>query len=267
MLMKNIFRHELKAYSKSIIVWACSMTLLAVLYIFLFKELGRDIEEFKAFLSNMPEVLKKGFNILVDSVATLEGFYSFVFSFVLLCGGIQAMNLGIAIVSKEVRDKTADFLMTKPISRLGILMSKLLAAFSALLMTNMIYLGLTVFAAVAVVGAFNLKVFCLISFTLFFVQLMLMALGIMIAVLAGKIKSVISVSLSTVFGFYVLGSLGSILGEEKVRYFSPFRYFDPVYIIGHAAYETRFVVTGMAVIIAAIALSCLVYVKKDIHTV
>gem|GEM_PF-6237711 len=107
--MKNIFRHELKAYSKSIIVWACSMTLLAVLYIFLFKELGRDIEEFKAFLSNMPEVLKKGFNILVDSVATLEGFYSFVFSFVLLCGGIQAMNLGIAIVSKEVRDKTADF--------------------------------------------------------------------------------------------------------------------------------------------------------------
>jgi ABC-2 type transport system permease protein len=175
------------------------------------------------------------------------------------------MNLGTAIVSKEVRDKTADFLMTKPVSRMGIMTSKLMAAFSALAITNIIYLGLTILAAVTVVEVFNLKIFFMISLTLFFVQLMFMAMGIMISVIAGKIKSVISVSLSTVFGFYVLGSLGSIIGEERVRYFSPFRYFDTVYILKHAAYETSFVVMGLIFIAAAIAGSYLIYMKKDIH--
>lgn len=263
----NIFLHELKAYRQSMVIWGCAMSLLAVAYIFLFQGLGQDIEDFKAFLANMPDVMKKSFNILIDSISTLEGFYSFVFSFVLLCGAIQAMNLGTAIVSKEVRDRTADFLLTKPVTRIGIIMSKLLAAFTVLVVTNIIYLGLTIFAAVAVVGTFNLKIFFLISLTLFFVQLLFLALGIAVSVIAGKIKSVISVSLSTVFGLYVLGSLGSILGEENVRYFSPFRYFDPAYIIEHAAYETSFVVTGIVFIIAAIAVSCLVYLKKDIHTV
>lgn len=263
----NIFVHELKAYRKSIIIWAGSMTLLAVVYIFLFKGLGNDVENFKAFLSNMPDVIKKSFNLLIDSISTLEGFYSFVFSFVVLCGAIQAMNLGTAIVSKEVSDRTVDFLMTKPVSRMSIMTSKLMAAFSVLVITNIIYLGLTISAAIAAVDVFNLKIFFMISLTMFFVQLIFMALGILISVIAGKIKSVISVSLGTVFGFYILGSLGSFLGEERARYFSPFRYFDAGYIIKHTAYETSFVVIGIAFILAAIAGSYLVYLKKDIHAV
>jgi ABC-2 type transport system permease protein len=266
-MIMNLFLHELKAYRKSIVIWACSMTLLAVMYIFLFKGLGHDIEAFKAFLNHMPDAIKKSFNILIGSISTLEGFYSFVFSFVILCGSIQAMNLGTSIVSKEVRDKTADFLMTKPVSRMNIMTFKLLAAFTALVITNIIYLGLTILAAVTVVGEFNLKIFFMISITMFFVQLIFMAFGIMISVLAGKIKSVISISLSTVFGFYILGSLGSFLGEESIRYLSPFRYFDAAYIIRHAAYETPFVLISIAVFIAAIAGSYLVYLKKDIHAV
>ncbi len=263
----NIFRYELKAYRPSILIWACSMALLAILYIFLFKGLGNDIESFKAFLNNMPDAIKTSFNILIDSIATLEGFYSFVFSFVLLCGAIQAMNLGTAIVSKEVREKTADFLLTKPVSRIAIMTSKLLAAITALALTNIIYLGLTMTAAAVVVERFDVKIFFLISLTMFFVQLMFMALGILISVMARKIKSVISVSLSTVFAFYIIGSLGSFLGEEKVRYFSPFRYFEPAYIIQYGAYETSFAIIAVIFIMAAIAASYLIYLRKDIHAV
>lgn len=263
----NVFLHELKEYRKSIFIWACSMTLLSVLYIMLFKGFGSEIESFKEFLSNMPDAIIKAFNILIDSISTLEGFYSFVFSFVVLCGAIQAMNLGTDILSKEIRDKTADFLMTKPISRICIMKSKIAAVFTALIITNIIYLGLTISVAVAIVDTFNLKVFVLISITMFFVQLMFAALGILVSVLARKIKSVISVSLSTVFGLYILGSLGSIIGEEKVRYLSPFRYFDPVYIIEHAAYEWSFVVVGLIFIIGATVASYLIYLKKNIYSV
>ncbi len=263
----NIFLHELKAYRKSTIIWSLSMYSLAIMYILIFKGLGEDIEAFRVFISNMPDIAKKLLNIYLDSISTLEGFYSIVLPFVVLCGAIQAMNLGISIVSKEVRDKTADFLMTKPVSRELVLTSKILAAFSFLLGTNIIYLTLTIFSTSAIAVDYNMKLFLMISLTLLFVQLIFMVLGIIISVMAGKIKSVISISLSTVFGFYIVGSLGSIIGEDKARYISPFRYFDAGYIIKNAAYETSYIIVGCVFIIAAIVGSYLIYKKKDIHAV
>lgn len=263
----NVFLHELKAYRKSVIIWTCSITALALLYMLMYKGLGNDLEQFKVFMNNLPDVMKKALNLYVGSVTTLVGFYSFVFTFVVLCGAIQAMNIGTAIVSKEVRDKTADFLMTKPVSRAGILSSKILAALSCLVITNIIYLGLTIPVGVSMSNTFDIKLYLILSATLFFVQLMFMAIGIIISVIAGKIKSVISISLSTVFGFYIIGSLGSIIGEQNVRYVSPFRYFDAAYIIQNASYEASFVIVGSIFVIAAIAASFAVYLKKDIHSV
>jgi len=212
-------------------------------------------------------VVKKLLSIYVESLSTLEGFYSFVFVYIVLCGAIQAMNLGVSIVSKEVRDKTADFLLTKPVSRVEILTSKLLAALAALVMTNIIYLAITVPMTLTVKSAFSMKIFLMISATLFFVQLIFLALGVIVAVMARKIRSVISISLSTVFGFFIISMLGSVIGEKAIRYISPFKYFDLAYIVKHAAYETSFMIIELIFIIVAIAASYLVYVKKDIHAV
>jgi len=263
----NIFLHELKAYRKSIIIWACSLAALAVMYIFIFTGLSGDIEAFKNILKSIPEVARKLLSIYVDSISTLEGFYSFVFVYIVLCGAIQAMNIGVSIVSKEVREKTADFLLTKPVSRVSIMTSKLLAALACLVITNIIYLLITVPMTLTVKTAFSMKIFMMISATLFFVQLMFVSLGVIVSVIAGNIKSVISVSLSTVFGFFVISMLGSVIGDKAVRYISPFKYFDYEYIIKNAAYETPFLIVGIIFVIVAIAASYLVYVKKDVHAV
>lgn len=263
----NIFLHELKAYRKSVIIWSCSMAVLAVMYIFIFNGVSSDIAAFQAVLNNMPEVLRKALSIYVEGISNFVGFFSVVYVYIALCGGIQAMNLGTSIISKEVREKTADFLLTKPVSRKKILTSKLLAALASLVITNVIYLAITVPATITVKSEFSMKIFLMISITIFFVQLMFMALGVIVSVIIGKIKSVISISLSTVFGFFIIGSLGSIIGDTTVRYLSPFKYFDTVYIIKNSAYETSFIVVGIIFIIAAILASYVVYVKKDVHAV
>lgn len=263
----NIFLHELKAYRRSVIIWACSMAALAAMFIFIFSSAGSEIEAVKKVLMSMPEALRKALSIYVDSIATLEGFYSFVFVYVVLCGAIQAMNLGTSIVSKEIREKTADFILTKPVNRKMILTSKLLAALVSLVITNVIYLIITVAVSMTVKSEFSMKIFLMISATLLFVQLIFMSLGILVAVLAGKIKSVVSISLSTVFGFFIISSLGSVIGDETVRYISPFKYFDTAYIIKNAAYETSFVILEIILIIAAVTASYVVYAKKDVHAV
>lgn len=263
----NMFLHELKSYRKSIIIWACSITALAALYMLIFKGLGNELDQFSVFMNNMPDYIKKALNIYIGSVTTLVGFYSFIFSFVILCGAIQAMNIGTGIVAKEISDKTADFLMTKPVSRVEILASKILAALASLAITNLIYLGLTVPTGFFISSDFDLKLYLILSATLFFVQLIFMSIGIITAVAARKIRSVISVSLSTVFGFYIIGTLGSLVGEENVRYLSPFRYFDTPYIVQNGAYEASYIIVGSIIVVAAIAASFAVYLKKDVHAV
>jgi len=263
----NIFLHELKAYRKSIIIWSCSMAALAGLYIIMFSGLQGDIEDFKNLIKSMPEVVRKVLSIYVDSISTLEGFYSFVFVYIVLCGAIQAMNLGLSIISKEVRDKTADFLLTKPVSREKILTSKILAALASLVITNIIYLIITLLMTLTVSSEFSMKIFLMISFTLFFVQLIFMSLGVLVSVIAGKIKSVISISLSTVFGFFIISMLGSVIGDKAIRYISPFKYFDYEYIVRNGAYEGKFIIIEIVFVIVSIAASYVIYTRKDIHAV
>ena len=263
----NIFIHELKANRKSLLIWSGSLTALSILYILLYSAVLPDIEAFKIVINGMPDIAKKLLSIYADSISSLEGFYSFAFLYIMLCGAIQAMNLSVSIFSKEDRERTADFLLTKPIKRKDILTYKLLAALACLIITNIIFFALTIPTALSISSDFNMKTFLMVSATMFFVQLIFMALGIIVSVVSGRIKSVISVSLSTVFGFFIISMLGSVIGDERVRYISPFQFFNLPYIVKNAAYETRFIIIGAVFIIAAIIASYIIFIKKDVHSV
>ncbi|CRK82540.1 ABC transporter permease subunit [Neobacillus massiliamazoniensis] len=264
----NIFLHELKVNRKSTIIWTLSLVALIIFFMSLFPAISKDAEGFKKILENYPEGVRKALGISIDSIASLVGYYSYAFTYVILIGSIQAMNLGTSILSKEVREKTADFLLTKPVTRQQIVTAKLLSAFTSLVITNII----VVIAASITVKAvseksFDMNTVLLISLTAFFVELMFLALGVIISVVVPKIKSVLTISLGTVFGFYILNMLGTAIGEKTMRYLTPFDYYETGYIIKHNSYETTYIIIEIIFICVAIAASYVVYSKKDIHSV
>lgn len=264
----NIFFHELKAYRKSTIIWSVSLVMIIVLFMSFYPSFAKDAEEFQKIMEGYPEAIRNALGFNFESFFTIIGFYCFPLSFITLCGAIQGMNLGTSIVSKEVREKTADFLLTKPVTRTTVLTSKLMAAFISIVITNIAYLAVTITMAFQVqTEDFSLKILIMLSLTMFFIQLIFLALGIIISVIAPRIKSVLTVSLTTVFAFYFLGMFSSTTGEEAKRYISPFKYFDTAYIIKHASFESTFLIVGAVIIIIAIAASYFVYAKKDIHSV
>ncbi|ENQ3108564.1 ABC-2 type transport system permease protein [Bacillus sp. 491mf] len=262
----NIFMHELKAYRKSTIIWSLSLIVIIAIYMSMYSSFAKDAEDFMKILENYPEAIRNALGFNQENFFTILGFYSFPLSFITLCAAIQAMNLGISIVNKEVREKTADFLLTKPVTRTKILTAKLLAALVSIVMTNIVYFAAASFIALQVkTDDFSLKIFFLLSLTIFFTQLIFLSLGIIISVMVQKIKSVLTVSLATVFAFYFVGMFSD--SDEVKRYFSPFKYFDTSYIIKHSSYEATFLIVGAVIIILAIATSYVVYIKKDIHSV
>lgn len=262
----NVYLQELKNYRKSTIVWALSLTLLSVIFLSMFPAFTKDITASQKILEGLPPAVRDGLGLSLKYFFTIFGFYSYMLTYILLAAAVQAMNLGVGIISKEVSGKTADFLMTKPISRASVMTSKFLAAVSLLLMTNVFLVTATVIAAKLLSpDAFSTKIFILLASTVLLVQIAFLALGILLAAFIPKIKSVISVSLPTVFTLFIIGTLGAILGNNSVRYISAFKFYDTTYIIVNSTYEIRFIALETVLVATAIILSYVAYIKKDIR--
>ncbi|MFI8686999.1 ABC transporter permease subunit [Rossellomorea sp. NPDC077527] len=261
----NIFLYELRAYRKSTLIWTMVLIGLVMLFLSMFPSISKEIDEFQKLLEGFPEGVRKALGIQVETIGSLNGYYSYIFLYISLCGAIQAMNLGISISSKEMREKTADFLLTKPVTRTKILSSKVLAALASLLMTNIAYgISAIIVANVVKVEEFSLNVFFLISLTLLFTQVIMFAVGMIIAVIFSRVKSVIALSLAVVFAFFFIGMVAAT--EETGRYFTPFKYFDYTYIMNHHRYEWSFVIVAILLTAGSLIASFIIYNKKDIHT-
>ena len=264
----NMYLHELKSLRKSTLIWAGSMIALALLYLSVYTGIASDAEGFKQLLGAYPPAVRSMLGISLDNIASLLGYYSMVFWFIQICGAIQSMNYGLSVLSKEVRERTSDFLLVKPVSRVSIVTAKLLAALTMLVVTNVIYYaGAFVIANVVKTAAFNDKLFFMLNATMLFVQLIFFSTGVVISVFIPKLKSVIPVSLGIVFGFYILGAVISLGKDDWTRFLSPFKYFDNSYILSHSGYETPYLIAGAVIVFFAVTASYIIYIKKDIHAV
>jgi len=263
----NVFLRELNAYRKSTIIWAASLSGIIIVFLALYPAFTTDITATREILSQFPPALRSALNISLGNFFTLYGFFGYLLGFAMLAASIQAMNLGVGVIAKEVSGKTADFLLSKPISRATIVTSKLGAALVMLLITNLVFWTVSFLAATVVSKEpFEARTFLLLLSTLLLVQLLFLALGALFAVVIPKVKSVVAVTLPTVFTFYIIGAIGDVLENDSVRYVSPFRFFDTNYIITNASLEGRYLAVEAAIIVIAVALAYVIYLKKDVRS-
>lgn len=263
----NVFLREVRAYRKSTIIWIASLSALVIVFMVgMYPAFSQDVEASKKLLSQLPEAVRVAFNVQLSNFFTVYGFYGYLLGFASVAGAIMAMNLGTGVISKEVSGKTADFLLSKPITRPKVVSAKLAAAFVAIVFTSAVFSVVAyVSALVASTGPVSASTFFVLSSTFFLVQALFLVLGALFAVLIPKVKSVVSVTLPTVFGLYIIGTLGEVLGQTKVRYLSPFRYFDTGYIIKNVSLESSYVILEAVLVVVAIVAIYLIYLRKDIR--
>lgn len=263
----NLFLHELKSYRRSAIIWTLALCALTVIFlVFIYPSFASDVVESRKIIANLPAPIRKAFGISVHSFFSIYGFYAYLLSFVLLAGAIQAMNLGVGVISKEESSKTADFLLTKPISRQAVMTSKLAAAFCILTITNIVYMLVTYVAArTASKDVFSALTLLRLVSILYLVQLAFLAIGLLLSVLLRKVKSVSAVSIPAVFAFYITGTLGAILGNENVSYITPFKFYDTAYMVERNRYDSKYLILEACIVFGACLASYILFKKKDIR--
>lgn len=263
----NVFLRELRAYRKSTIIWIVSLSILLLIFMAIYPAFSTDIEATKSVLEQFPKPLLDALSLSFETFFTIYGFYGYLLSFTILAGAIQAMNLGTGVVAKEVSGKTADFLLSKPVTRTRVLTAKLAAVLVVLVVTNVAFSAMSVVSALIVATeTLDVGMLLMLASTLFLVQLFFLALGALLGVIIPKVKSVVAVSLPTVFAFYIVGTLGEVLGKTEVRYATPFKFFDFVYMIDHKAYEAKYLLLDLALVVVAVVTAYAIYLKKDVHS-
>lgn len=265
----NIFRQEFKMHSKSVITWSVAQAAVIFVYVSMFTVMGEDSALMAEMLAQFPKELLTAFGMTGLDLSTVLGFYSFVFFFVQLLLAIQAANYGFGLVSIEEREWTADFLLTKPVTRTQIMTSKLLAALAALTITNVV-VWISSFALLNLFKGdrtFETKPLVLLLLTIVLFQLFFLAVGLVISLLVKRIRSVTPYAMGLAFGMYVLAVFGDLLGESVLEKITPFKHFEPRYILQNGAYDAPLVLVSVAVIVISLAASYALYRRRDIPAV
>ena len=260
----TLVKHELKQGKISFLIWTASIGFLLAICIFLFPEMKGQMEGVNDMFSSMGS-FTEAFGMDRLNFGTLIGFYAVECGNILGLGGAFFASLcSVGILSKEEKDKTAEFLLTHPVSRISIITQKMIAVLIQITAMNIIIYALAIGSIVAVGEEIPLKEISLLNLAYYLLQIELA--GICFGISAFIRKGSAGVGLGIAAMMYFLNIIANISDSaEFLKYITPFGYCEGADIVSNGSLDSTLVVIGAIIGIVGIIIAYLKYTKKDIH--
>ena len=167
----TLVKHELRQDKNSFLIWTASIGFLLAICVFLFPEMKGQMDGVNDIFASMGS-FTEAFGMDRLNFGTLIGFYAVECGNVLGLGGAFYASLCAAgILSKEEKDKTAEFLLTHPVSRKRVITEKLIAVLIQITAMNIIIYALAVGSIAAVGEKIPLKEISLLHLSYYLLQL------------------------------------------------------------------------------------------------
>lgn len=258
-----VFSRELKSNFKGFCIWTASITFMIAVCIFMFPEMKNQMDSVSSMFSDMGG-FTEAFGMDRLDFGTLIGFYGIECGNVLGIGGaFFAAFIGISILSKEEKDRTAEFLLTHPVSRISIITQKLLSAITQIVLMNAIVFAVGILCIAAIKEEIPFKEFALIhaAFTVLQLEIGFICFGISAFIRRGSIG--IGLGLAAIF--YFMNIIKNISDQaEFLKYITPFAYAESADIVADAELNMSLIAIGVVYAVAALILGYVKYNKKDI---
>ncbi len=267
-LNKNLFFREFRRVSMSLLLWTIVITLLISLTMSVYQTFIENQSKVLGMMSLVPkEMLQfKGISNINDMLSVLGFFSVNNIIYMMVLGSIFSIVISSNILLKEEYNKTADYLLTRPMSRTEIFVSKLAVVFISILLLNVVT-ALAGFLSMELVdkNPVKLKPFLVLSLYTLLLNLLFGAIGIFMSTLIKKPRSITTFSIGLVLFFYFIYTISKITESiSSLGYISPFKYanvnaIDPAYRmeLWHLAYFL-----GISLILTVAAYR--IYRRKDI---
>ncbi len=260
----TLVKHELKQGRTAFLIWTASIAFLMLTCIFLFPEMKGEMEEVGDMFSSMGS-FTVAFGMDKINFGTLLGFYAVECGNILGLGGaFFAALCGIAVLSKEEKEHTAEFLLTHPVSRARIITEKLISVLLQIVLLNAIVFGLSVASIAAIGETVPWKELWMMHLAYFFLQVELA--GICFGISAFLRRGSIGIGLGIATMMYFLNIIANITeSAEFLKYITPFGYTEGADIVLNGELDTGLVVLGLAFGVIGIVAAYCRYCKKDIQ--
>jgi ABC-2 type transport system permease protein len=264
----NIFLKELKSYRKALIFWSIGVFLMVASGMGKYAAYSSSGQSINDLMADLPKSLKAVMGFGDGDLSKVSGYYSLLFLYLLLMATIHASMLGATIIAKEERDKTSEFLFVKPVSRSTIITAKLLAAFTNIVVFNLV----TFVSLIILIGKYNSDGeavngdIALTMVGMFILQVLFMVIGSALASVKRKPKTAASLATGILLLTYML-SIAIDLNEniEGLKYLTPFKYFDAKNVMFGGGLETIYVVISIVMIAALSFVTYVFYEKRDLN--
>lgn len=262
----NIFRREMKAHRWGLLFWSLGMVFMVMSGMAKFaayQQAGQSVED---IMGALPTAVKVIFGITGFDLTKASGFYGILFLYLAVMGAIHAVLLGAHVISEEERDRTSEFLYSKPASRPRVLTGKLLAGLANLVVLNVVTL-VSSFYFVDLYGgggSFQEEITLLMA-GLFFLQAVFFSIGAVVAGASHKPRRAASRATSIMlftFLLYYMVNLNEKL--DVLKYVTPFKYFDAAVLMADGRLDPVYVMLSILVIGVAIGGTYYAYSGRDL---
>jgi ABC-2 type transport system permease protein len=256
----------MRANLRSLVVWAVIVVLFIILGVAKFSAYYNNPDMVK-LLDSLPKAALDALNVQAFNLTTVSGFFGIMFTYFALLLGIAAAMWGTEIIAKEERDKTVEFSLTLPVTRRRLVTAKAVAALVNCVALLMITWGVSLLSAARYQpDAAFYKFMALCMLALFMTQLIFLSIGLFLGCAMKRYKLATSAAVSLLLATYFLSLVTAFNKSlDFLKYFSPFKYFDPAALLHQSRFDGVLVGLSLAIILVSLAGAYLAYSKRDLY--
>lgn len=262
----HIIKRELRANAKSLLIWSGVMIVFILAMVSEFSAYYNNPEMADIF-DSMPEAMMNAFSLTGSNLTTPSGYIGLTSVYFYLVLGVFAVLIGSNIISKEERDKTVEFLLTLPVSREQVILSKWVAA-----IINCI--TITIVTGFAIIGSMMkydidkafYKFIFLLMIAIFMTQMIFLSIGMLLASVLKRYKASGKISASILMVLYMISVISALSSKlDNLKYLTPFKYFESSGILLNGKFELEYIMLTLGIVSVCIVGTFIIYPKRDLH--
>ena len=260
----TLFKHEMRQGRKTVMIWTIAISFFLVVSVLIYPEMKGQLAQATSMFKSMG-AFSSAFGMDTMDFGSIKGYYGTECGNVLGLGGaLFAALIGIAMLAKEEKDGTAEFLLTHPLNRAEAVTAKLAAVLAEVTVMNLTVFLISALSLAAIGEAVFWKELILLhtAYWLMQVEIACVCFGISAVVRRGGL----GIGLGLAIGLYFMNLIANLTTQAKwLKYITPFGYCDSADILAKSAIHTGRLLAGAGFILAGVALAYWKYCRKDIR--
>jgi ABC-2 type transport system permease protein len=261
----NIIKQELKANFKAFLIWLIPLSIVMYATTIEFE----SYEGNQAIIDAMAsfEVLFQALGASVSDITTPEGFIMILSLYIYLPLSIYSGLLGSNIISKEEKDKTAEYLFTLPIRRDQVIRSKLIVSIFYSVLFNFLLISVVCISYLRFDRSDQYFSFLFnLSIGVFLTQIIFLGLGMVLSSSLKEYKKSGGITIAVLISTFMLSILISMVDGKLdfIKFLIPFQYF-PASDMLTGEFNIFYIFISVIVFIITAASTFIFYKKRDLY--